>query len=403
MGSARKQAERSPVFPIGDAIRIENTGVSSDPPLLAAAMEACPENLAIVENGCFLYANRAFAQTFGYSADANLKGIPLAQIIPASQLLAPSGLPNGKVAGFPPSEFNPGLVAVRKDGTGIRVRLAGSCFEANDGNFMVLVLRDCQTEEDGSPVSPQSLQLESLGRIAGAVAHDFNNLLTGILLYCDLLLSGLADHDPLRTYVAEIRRAGGHSAELVQQLMAAARPQAEAGAHTWQGVISGMRNLLLRLVGENIELDMDLGASKESISMDAGPMRQIVLNLLLNARDAMPYGGQIRLAAQPCNQCYTGAGSEGNSCVVLQVTDTGSGMDASTRAHLFQTFFTTKGVGKGTGLGLCTVDRLVRQHGGTIQVESEPAKGTRVSVHLPCAQTRIAVTQFHHKQKPNTR
>jgi two-component system cell cycle sensor histidine kinase/response regulator CckA len=163
-----------------------------------------------------------------------------------------------------------------------------------------------------------------------------------------------------------------------------------------------MRNLLARLLGENIELQMDLASAndvddKARVVMDAVPMRQIILNLLLNARDAMPEGGKITLTVRPCEECAEKSDSGRQGCMVLTVADTGCGMDAATRSRIFQTFFTTKSAGQGTGLGLSTVGRIVKQHGGTIQVVSEPLQGTQVSVHLPRA-SRIAVHEFSHQE-----
>jgi two-component system cell cycle sensor histidine kinase/response regulator CckA len=400
MGSAIKQVERRRVLPIGDAFRRENRDVTADSKLLAAAIDACPENLAIVENGCLLYANRAFAATFRYH-HSSLRGEPLARLIPPNQLLA--CVPETG-SGFLPSAFDPPFIAIRRDGSPLRVQMSCGYFQAEERDLLVLHLRESGPEEPNPSAPENSAQMAPLGYLVSAVAHDFNNLLTGILLYCDLLVAGLKTDNPLRAYVAEIRRAGGHSAELIQQLMAVSRPQSyEPGAHSWNHVVSSMRNLLTRLLGENIELKMGLGADgdPECVAMDAVPMRQIILNLLLNARDAMPEGGRITLAVRRCAECRTGSESGLPACVVLAVADTGCGMDAATRSRLFQTSFTTKSAGKGNGLGLATVGRIVKEHGGTVQIESQPQEGTRVSIHLPRARRNAANQSNHKEMKPN--
>jgi PAS domain S-box-containing protein len=367
--------------------RLSNDG-SADAALLAAALEACPENLAIVDSGCVIHANRSFAETLGYSYPSELEGLPLSRFIPANQLsaFAPPVMEEGQ--NVPSSHSR--LSVFRKDGSPLRVQPSSVRFQAGERQLLVLSLRVCPVKEPQFAPAKHSPQMESLGYLVGAVAHDFNNLLTGILLYCDLLVAGLDPHNPLRTYVAEIRRAGGHSAELIQQLMAVARPpQAEPSVNSWRDVISGQRTLLTRLLGENVQLQIDgsgESGEEDSVRMDAVPMRQILLNLLLNARDAMPAGGRITLSVRNCAECRCHRDAQRTSaCTVLVVADTGSGMDAETRSRLFQTFFTTKRGGQGNGLGLATVDRIVKQHGGTVQVESQPGQGTRIGIHLPRA------------------
>jgi two-component system cell cycle sensor histidine kinase/response regulator CckA len=243
----------------------------------------------------------------------------------------------------------------------------------------------------------ESEKLEAMGRVVGGVAHDFNNLLTGILLYCDLLIAGLGSDHPLLAYAQEIRRAGGHSSELIQQLLAVARPPLEdSSLVSWNEVIADTRNLLSRLIGENIELVTDLSVTAEVLRLDPARMRQILFNLLLNARDAMPQGGRITLTTHHHTAGQNGsapAGTASPDWVELTVADTGCGMDAETRSHLFEHFFTTKAPGRGSGLGLATVGRIVKEENGTIEVESDLGAGTRVMVCLPSV----------HRNLPHTR
>jgi signal transduction histidine kinase len=232
-------------------------------------------------------------------------------------------------------------------------------------------------------------RLEIVGRLAGGVAHDFNNLLTGVLLYCDLLAASLdADHRA-RKYVAEIRHAGIQATDLVRQLLAVARPtDSLPRLLSLNEIAEGMRNLLLRLIGENIRLQFQLDSNLGLIRMDHTQAQQILLNLVLNARDAMPGGGEIKIETGNCQvQILRAATSrdERNAslpCVLFNVEDDGSGMDAATRARVFEPFFTTKAT-QGTGLGLSTVKDIVTGNGGLIHVDSTPGRGTRVTVLLP--------------------
>jgi PAS domain S-box-containing protein len=234
-------------------------------------------------------------------------------------------------------------------------------------------------------------RLEVVGRLAGGVAHDFNNLLTGVLLYCDLLAASLESDHRARKYVEEIRHAGLQATDLVRQLLAVARP-----TDSWSCLLSlneiaeGMRNLLLRLIGENIRLQFHLDPNLGLIKMDHTQAQQILLNLVLNARDAMPAGGEIRVETGNCQVQILRAASPREErsaalpCVLFTVEDGGSGMDAATRARIFEPFFTTKAA-QGTGLGLSTVKDIVTSNGGLIYIDSTPGRGTRVTVLLPLA------------------
>jgi two-component system cell cycle sensor histidine kinase/response regulator CckA len=338
----------------------------------AAALEACAEPVAILEDGRLLYSNPPFSDLLGNSGAAPLQGAPLAQVFADPASFERDHPERGE---FPSVST---LKVLRRDGVQLRLPLSCSRFQVGSRNFLVLSLRDPRSEGFAEPSEKQTHQLEALGRVAGAVAHDFNNLLTGILLYCDLLTAGLAGESPLRAYVNEIRRAGGHSAELVEQLMAVARPGSEvSSAHSWNEVIGSIHNLLVRLLGENIELQVEPGGSSACVLMDSAQMRQILLNLLLNARDAMPAGGRVALSVSECGTWSANGGVE------LTVADSGCGMDVETCSQIFETFFTTKQPGKGTGLGLATIHRLVQEHGGEVRVASEPGHGTRMSVLLP--------------------
>jgi two-component system, cell cycle sensor histidine kinase and response regulator CckA len=253
----------------------------------------------------------------------------------------------------------------------------------------------------------QAERLEAVGRLAGGVAHDFNNLLTGVLLYCDLLVTVLEPGHRARKYAEEIRSAGMQASGLVRQLMAVARPAGnESRLLSLNEIAEGMRNLLVRLIGENISLNLHLDSSLGLIKMDPTQAQQVLLNLVLNARDAMPGGGQISVETSNCKVQVLTEGRSGQTgdvnlpCALFVVADNGGGMDAATRAHLFEAFFTTKSAGKGTGLGLATVHDIVTANGGLIHVDSAPGSGTRVSVLLPLVPEATLHSKFESGSQP---
>jgi len=229
-----------------------------------------------------------------------------------------------------------------------------------------------------------SQKMEAIGRLVGGVAHDFNNLLTGMVLCSELILTGLDKNSRLRHFAEEIRSAGEQGVGLIQQLLAVARQRTvEMRVLVLNDVISEVHNLLTRLIGENIELVSELADDLGVVKIDLAEVQQIILNLVLNARDAMPEGGRIVLTTRNSNTPIPGCAQGADSWIEFLVTDSGCGMDADTRSHLFEPFFTTKKPGRGSGLGLATVYRIVTHAGGNIVVESETGKGTRVLVRLP--------------------
>ena len=263
-----------------------------------------------------------------------------------------------------------------------------------EAEFAIAMIEDITQRKQAEQQLQEAQKMEAIGRLVGGVAHDFNNLLTGITLYCDLLLAGLDKDGPLRHHAEEIRIAGQQGAALIQQLLTVARQQVvEPQLLSLNQVISGMSNLLSRLIGENIRLVTKLAPDLSSVRMDPAQCQQVILNLVLNARDAMPKGGRITVETGNGGGLSTspaGPQISASESVWLKVSDTGCGMDAITRSRLFEPFFTTKAPGRGNGLGLATVRNILKQCGGNIQVRSELDQGTEIEVHLPAVQTEPA-------------
>ena len=234
----------------------------------------------------------------------------------------------------------------------------------------------------------QAQKMEAVGRLAGGVAHDFNNLLTVVLSYTSLLYESLDEGDDRRNDVLQIQRAGERASELTRQLLAFGRQQVlQPTVLDLHEVVRGIEPMLRRLIGEDLELLMTDPAQRGFIRADVNQMEQVILNLAVNARDAMPEGGRLTIetALVDLDDAYARAheGSQPGPHVMLAISDTGAGMDKATQARICDPFFTTKEKGKGTGLGLSTVYGIIKQSGGSIWVYSEPGGGSTFKVYLP--------------------
>jgi signal transduction histidine kinase len=238
----------------------------------------------------------------------------------------------------------------------------------------------------------QAQKMEAVGRLAGGVAHDFNNLLTVITGYSDLLLGSRELKDTQRSALEEIRRAAERGGALTHQLLAFSRRQPmQARPLKIDELVLHMERMLRRLIGEDVEL-VTIAASSEDVFADPGRLEQVIMNLVVNARDAMPEGGKLTIET---GSVRLGEGLAARQLgvtpghyVTVFITDTGIGMDQETQSHLFEPFFTTKNPGRGTGLGLATVYGIIRQSGGAIGISSEPGKGTTARIYLPRAKEK---------------
>lgn len=234
----------------------------------------------------------------------------------------------------------------------------------------------------------QLQKMDAVGKLAGGVAHDFNNIMTAVVGYADLTLLRLSKDDPLRSKVQEIKKAGERAAALTQQLLAFSRKQIlQPKVLDLNTLISDSTKMLRPLIGEDIELVAVLDPALGRVKADPGQIEQVIMNLALNARDAMPRGGRLTIETanvvldEECAHQHVSV--QPGPCVMLAVSDTGSGMDIEAQSHIFEPFFTTKQKGKGTGLGLSTVYGIVKQSGGNIWVYSELGKGTAFKIYLP--------------------
>ncbi|PYS96265.1 MAG: hybrid sensor histidine kinase/response regulator [Acidobacteria bacterium] len=276
----------------------------------------------------------------------------------------------------------------KKDGGVIDVEITSHTLVFAGRRAEVVLANDVTERKMLEEQLRQSQKMEAVGQLAGGVAHDFNNLLTAITGYSDLAIRRLKAEDPLRHHIEEIKKAGERAAALTRQLLAFSRKQVlQPKVLDLNAVVSEMEKMLRRLIGEDVEFRTALASDLGSIKADPGQIEQVLLNLCVNARDAMPGGGNLTVETSNVylDEEYAShhVGVESGAYVMLAVSDTGYGMDEETQSRIFEPFFTTKEMGKGTGLGLSTVYGIVRQSGGNVWVYSEVGRGTTFKVYLP--------------------
>jgi two-component system, cell cycle sensor histidine kinase and response regulator CckA len=339
----------------------------------------------------FLAVNESAVHHYGYSQEdflaMTIKDIRPAEDIPAlhAAVARSSMATNG--AGI--------WRHVKKDGTIIEVEITAHLLVFDDRQAELILAHDI-TESNRLKAAllssqeqlRQSQKLEAIGQLAGGVAHDFNNLLTAINGYSALALQRIDDNHPLRGYLEEIKKAGDRAANLTRQLLAFGRKQIlQPLPINLNDVVTDMHKMLRRLIGEDVALNAKLDPALKKIKADPGQIEQVLVNLVVNARDAMPQGGSLTIETGVVELGVEYAGTHlgvlAGQYVMLAVSDTGMGMDETTRARIFEPFFTTKEKGKGTGLGLSTVYGIVKQSGGNIWVYSELGHGTTFKVYLP--------------------
>jgi len=336
--------------------------------------------------GNYTSMNQAGATITGYAVEEALK-LNFAQTVAPECLEATREMLKRKLAGDRETAYEMEILA--KDGHRIKVE-ANTKLVYQDGVPVGIqgIARDVTERKQLEDQLRQSQKMEAIGQLAGGVAHDFNNLLTAINGYSGLALQRIDDNHPLRGYLEEIKKAGDRAANLTRQLLAFGRKQIlQPLPINLNDIVTDMNKMLRRLIGEDVELRAKLDPALKKIKADPGQIEQVLVNLVVNARDAMPQGGKLTIetATVELDQDYADrhVGVTPGSYVMLAVSDTGTGIDDLTKAQIFDPFFTTKEKGKGTGLGLSTVYGIVKQSGGNIWVYSELKHGTTFKVYLP--------------------
>jgi hypothetical protein len=337
----------------------------------------------------FIAVNQAALDRYGYTRE-EFRHLTLRDIERAGDVPAPDQRP---AKGFPLHEGT--WRHQTKDGTQLQVLVRSHLVDHEGRPARLALLEDITHRAKLESELRQSQKMEALGRVAGGVAHDFNNLLTAMMGFSELALARLTPDDPVRADIEEVINAGNSAASLTRQLLAFSRKQILAPQILdLNALVRTMQTLLRRVIGEDLEFVTTLGDPLNRINADRGQLEQVIMNLAVNARDAMPTGGLLCIATAnvELDEAWVAAhpGAAKGPHVRLTLSDTGTGIDPSVQAHLFEPFFTTKHRGKGTGLGLATVYGIVKQSGGYIWVESTPGQGTTFSIVFPASSDQAA-------------
>jgi len=338
--------------------------------------------------GRFLSVNAAVVRILGYDSAADVLGLDMARDVYADaaerQRLVERDTYSDR------QYDNVEATWKRRDGRLLTVQLSVRAVRNAAGRveYYETFVRDVTDQRRLQQQVLQSQKLEAVGRLAGGIAHDFNNLLTVITSYSDLLLEDLAPGDAKRDDLEQVRKAADGAAALTRQLLAFSRQQVvEPRVVSLNTVVEGLHKILRRVIGEDVELTTTLAPDLGAIRADVGQLEQVLMNLAVNARDAMSTGGRLTIETANVEHDPDYARDQDAAAVrrfaMLAVSDTGCGMDEATKAKIFEPFFTTKEPGKGTGLGLATVYGIVQQAGGFIWVYSEPGHGTSFKIYLP--------------------
>jgi len=359
-------------------------------------LEAGPNPVIGVDAaGIIHYANPQAVEAFGWPRE-ELVGRPVETLVP--EVLAQAHVAHR--SGFVqtpttrPMGIGLDLAARRRDGSEFPVEISLVPLDTPDGLLVLATVVDITARRALESQLFEARKMESIGRLSGGIAHDFNNILTGIIGFAELALSAPPGSDvtaDLRTIKEAAQRAAG----LTQQLLAFGRRQVlRPQLVDPNDVINSTEPMLRRLIGEQIELIVSMQAESGTIQVDPTQLGQVILNLSLNARDAMPGGGRLIIRSERAHFDDTDLSRHSDippgDYIVISVGDTGTGMDAETKKRIFEPFFTTKDVGKGTGLGLSTTYGIVKQSGGYIWVYSEPGQGTTFRIYFPDVTDRTA-------------
>jgi PAS domain S-box-containing protein len=349
---------------------------------MRSLFERAPQPMLIADAGTgrILRVNEAALELYGYSPEEFLD-IAVAQL-EAKPRIAPTGAARRVRHNI-------------KGGGLVDVELKTSRVKWGGREADLLVVSEVGHRRQWEDRITQAERMAAVGLLAGGVAHDFNNLLTIITGYSQILLSTMTEGDTNRAAVEQILKASDRAASLTRQLLAFSRKQkVQPKIIDLNALVQGMSTMLRRLIGEDIELHVGLAPNAAKVSADPGQIEQVIMNLAVNSRDAMPEGGTLTIETRNVvlDEEYAAnhMGVTPGPYVLLSVSDNGTGMDQETRLRLFEPFFTTKAPGRGTGLGMSTVFGIVKQSGGNVEVYSEPGSGTSVKTYLPLVEAESA-------------
>ncbi len=361
--------------------------------------------------GHFLDCNQAAIDTYGYSRDELLRMSYRDLAAPSVRARAGEHVGETLASGGTVFEWR----HMRKDGSELPVEIKTAPFLSSEGKQRILATVRDLTEAKAAQAEQERLQeqlrqaakMESIGRLAGGVAHDFNNMLAVILGHVELALEQAAGDDPLHVDLTEIRNAANHSANITQQLLAFARRQvASPMIIDLNSAVEGTLDMLRGLIGERVQLGWHPGEELGQVEMDPAQLDQVLVNLCLNARDAVSGHGRVQIATSRVTmdeaECLDREGASPGDYLALSIADDGAGMTPEAIEHMFEPFFTTKDVGEGTGLGLATVYGIVRQNNGFIEVLSGKGEGTTVTVYLPLVDAPLSDRPSSTPQAPPT-
>jgi len=354
--------------------------------------EASFDAIAVSADGLVREANRGFLEMFGYSLEEVIQRPVTDFVAEESREDLRSRVANGVEGTYE-------LVGRRKDGHSLRLEATTRIHTVDGRPARITALRDMTEKRALEEQFQQAQKMEAVGRLAGGVAHDFNNLLTVIMSYSNLLLQDFGTNDPRRDDLEQVQKAAAAAAALTRQLLAFSRQQViEPRLLALEDVVAGAAKMLTRVIGEDIELVTVLRKEPSTVRIDPGQLEQVIMNLAVNARDAMPTGGRLTIETTQVDLDDTYARmhwpATPGQFAMLAVSDNGVGMDEPTRARIFEPFFTTKEPGKGTGLGLATVYGIVQQSGGFIWVYSEPGSGATFKIYLPLVDQEAGLNEY---------
>jgi PAS domain S-box-containing protein len=345
-------------------------------------------------SGQFVRWNRNFENVSGYKSEEISRMTPLDFFIEPDRTLIRERIQEVFVKGFSDAEAN----FATKSGKLIPYYFSGSSIRVDGKPHLIGMGIDVSEQKQLQAQLLQAQKMEAIGHLAGGVAHDFNNILAAIMGHAQISLMKMKDNDPLRLNLEQILASAKRAANLTKSLLSFSRKQAiQIKSVNINNIVMGMTTILGRIIGEDLYLQVNTAINDLIVNADANQLEQVLMNLATNARDAMPDGGTLTVTTEELeiDKKYSQMhqAGEAGKYAVLSVTDTGIGMDETTKEHIFDPFFTTKEVDKGTGLGLAMIYGTIKQHKGFIDVYSAPEEGTTFKIYLPLLESGVNVSE----------